>query len=152
MIHEAPANGGPIDVLHVVQSFFPDTTGGTEVHIETLIAALRAHGLAGAVAVPGANGRYEHNGIRVFPFSKGNGAGLPNLYSAANQEAARSFRAILGHIRPRVVHLHSYTSDISELLVDAALDVGAKTVFTYHMAAMSCARGTMLLMGQSVCD
>ena len=42
MTQEAPANSGTIDVLHVVQSFFPETTGGTEVHIETLIGALGA--------------------------------------------------------------------------------------------------------------
>lgn len=150
--YKAPARGTPVDVLHVVQSFFPNTTGGTEVYIETLITALRAHGLTGAVGTPLAGDSYDHRGIRVFPFSKGKATGLANVYSAANKEAAQSFRALLGDIRPRVVHLHSYTADVSELLVDAAQEVGARTVFTYHVAAMSCTRGTMLLMGQSVCD
>ena len=150
MTREAPANGGAIDVLHVVQSFFPETTGGTEVHIETLIGALGAHGLTGAVAIPGVGARYDHRGVRVFRFSKGTAA--PNVYSAANKDAAQSFRALLRSVRPRVVHLHSYTSDISELLVDAADEAGARSVFTYHVAAMSCARGTMLLMGQSICN
>jgi glycosyltransferase involved in cell wall biosynthesis len=151
-MHRAAANRGAIDVLHVVQSFFPDSSGGTEVHIATLITALSAHGLTGAVAVPGFGNSYDCRGIRVFPFSKGKTARFASVYSAPNDEAAEAFRELLGSIRPRVVHLHSYTSDISELLVDAAQDVGAKTVFTYHMAAMSCARGTMLLMGKSVCD
>lgn len=48
-----PASGAPADVLHVVNSFFPGSTGGTEVYVQTLIAALGAHGVRGTVAVPG---------------------------------------------------------------------------------------------------
>jgi glycosyltransferase involved in cell wall biosynthesis len=140
------------DVLHVLHSFFPETTGGTEVYVRTLIEALRTNGVSGVVAVPGSGDTYEHLGIPVFSFATGKRAGLDHAYFAPDEHAARSFRALIERIRPRVVHLHSYTAEISDRVVDAARDAGARTLLTYHVAGVSCRRGTLLYMGESACD
>jgi hypothetical protein len=54
-------------------------------------------------------------------------------------------------VRPRVVHLHSFTH-LSELMLDAARDASLRTVVTYLVPAVSCTRGTMLRMGGAPCD
>jgi hypothetical protein len=41
------------DILHIPFSYFPDPVGGTETYVAGLVAALPAHGLTNAVAVPG---------------------------------------------------------------------------------------------------
>ena len=141
-----------VDVLHVVNAYLPGSVGGTEIHVQTLITALDAYGVRGAVAVPGQGEGYEHCGVRVISFVRGNAAGLAHAYGQPNEDAARSFRALLKKIVPRVVHLHSFTAEVSELLVDAARDIGAKTVLTYHVPGVSCTRGTMMYMGETPCD
>ena len=142
-----------VDVLHVPFIFFPDPSGGTEVYVDGLVRALRSQGFEGAVAAPAnADAEYDHNEIRVFRFAKTASADLSYAYGMPDERAARSFHAVLGRVRPRIVHIHAHTAAVSELLVDAAHDAGAKVVFTYHTPTVSCARGTMLLMGRSPCD
>jgi glycosyltransferase involved in cell wall biosynthesis len=143
---------GGIDVLHVVGAYFPSSVGGTEVHVQTLIAGLDAHGVRCAVAVPADGERYEHAGVPVFPLARGSASGLAHAYGEPNEETAQSFRVLLGELKPRVVHLHSFTAEVSGLLVDAVRDIGAKTVLSFHIPGVSCARGTMLYMGETPCD
>jgi hypothetical protein len=104
------------------------------------------------VAVPAESERYRHANVPVFPLARGRASGLAHAYGEPNEETARSFRALLGELKPRIVHLHSYTAEISGLLVDAARDIGAKTVLSFHIPGVSCARGTMLYMGEAPCD
>lgn len=140
-------------ILHVPYIYYPDPVGGTEVYVESLIRALRAHGIEGTVAAPAsAEASYEHGGIRVHRIAKTANAVLSHAYGAPDPLAAQSFRSVLERVRPQIVHLHAHTAAVSEALVDAAHDAGAKVVFTYHTPTVSCARGTMLLMGQEPCD
>src|SRR5581483_1367785 len=71
---------------------------------------------------------------------------------APDEDAARSFTALLQRLRPRLVHLHARTAAVSERLADASHAAGARVVFTYHTPTVSCARGTMMWMGREPCD
>ena len=142
-----------LDVLHVPYTYFPDAAGGTEVYVRSLIAALRAHGLECGVAIPGmANKPYVHEGVPVFQFARARTPTFASAYGAPDEDAARSFRTLLARVRPRIVHLHSRTAAVSELLVDVAREEGAKVVFTYHTPTVSCARGTLMRFGRTPCD
>ena len=66
--------------------------------------------------------------------------------------AAEGFRTIVAQVRPDIVHLHARTAAVSERLVDVAHAAGARVVFTYHTPTVSCARGTMMLFGDTPCD
>jgi glycosyltransferase involved in cell wall biosynthesis len=143
---------GGIDVLHVVGSYFPESVGGTEVHVQTLIAAMEARGVRGAVAVPADGEHYAHSGVRVFRFARGSASGLAHAYGEPNEYAAQAFRHLLGEMKPRIVHLHAHSAEISELLVDGAHEIGARAVLSFHVPGVTCARGTMLYMGDTPCD
>jgi glycosyltransferase involved in cell wall biosynthesis len=150
-VYVAPANLA--DVLHVSYTYFPDAAGGTEVYVAGLVEALRSRGLSSAVAAPGeVDDAYLHEGAPVFRFATERDADLDRAYGAPDPRAAQSFRAVITRLRPRIVHLHASTAAVSVRLVDAAHEVGAKVVFTYHTPAVSCARGTMMWMGRSQCD
>jgi glycosyltransferase involved in cell wall biosynthesis len=141
------------EILHVPYTYFPDPVGGTEIYVASLVAALRSHGLAGAVAAPAeADAAYEHEDVPVFRFSTDRHAGLAQAYGAPDEAAARSFAALIARLRPRIVHLHARTGAVSGRLADIAHRAGAKIVFTYHTPTVSCARGTMMWMGHAPCD
>jgi glycosyltransferase involved in cell wall biosynthesis len=141
------------DVLHVPFTYFPDAIGGTEIYVASLVRELRRHGITGVVAAPGQTEvAYDHDEVPVFRLATDPRAGLTQAYGAPDQIVAQSFRALVARLRPRIVHLHARTSAVSERLVDAAHEVGAKVVFTYHTPTVSCVRGTMMWMGRSPCD
>jgi glycosyltransferase involved in cell wall biosynthesis len=140
-------------VLHVPYTYFPDAVGGTEVYVAGLVEGLRLHGIASAVAAPGeAQDAYLHNDVPVFRFTTEHRPDLNRAYGAPDRRAAQAFRAIISHLRPRIVHLHAITAAVSVQLIDAARDLGAKVVFTYHTPTVTCARGTMMWMGREPCD
>jgi glycosyltransferase involved in cell wall biosynthesis len=142
-----------MDVLHVPFTYFPDPVGGTEIYVAELVAALCTHGLRNGIAAPGhAEEAYYHNSIPVFRFARTPAPTLANAYGAPDEDAARSFRAVLVRVRPRIVHVHARTAAVSERLVDIAREGGAKVAFTYHTPTVTCIRGTMMRLGYTQCD
>jgi glycosyltransferase involved in cell wall biosynthesis len=140
------------EILHVPFTYFPDPSGGTEIYVSSLIAALETHGWRSAVAAPGkSDATYLHDGVPVFRFETPSSTGLEAAYGLPDKHAARGFRRIMLQLRPKLVHLHAYTSAVSEHLVQIAQELNAKVVFTYHTPTASCARGTMMQHGRSPC-
>lgn len=141
------------DILHVPYTYFPDVVGGTEVYVASLVAALRSHGIGGAVAAPGeAEAEYEYEQVPVYRFATDRNAGLAQAYGMPDAVAARSFAALVARRRPQIVHLHARTAAVSERLANIARRGGARVVLTYHTPTVSCARGTMMRLGRTPCD
>lgn len=142
-----------IRVLHVPYTFFPDQPGGTEIYVAALIEGMREHGYDGIVAAPAERDSiYDHNDIRVYRFKQNPLSSLDAAYGAPDEIAAQSFRNIIQEVKPRILHVHAHTAAVSERLVDEARTTGAKVFFSYHAPTASCIRGTMMLMGDTVCD
>jgi glycosyltransferase involved in cell wall biosynthesis len=148
-----PGNQAARGILHVPYTYFPDPCGGTEVYVRGLAQRLSAHGYANAVAAPAAaSATYEHAGLPVHRFATDLRPRLDLAYGVPDEIAAEGFRAIVAQARPDIVHLHACTAAVSERLVDVAHAAGARVVFTYHTPTASCARGTMMLFGETPCD
>ncbi|HEX2780221.1 MAG TPA: glycosyltransferase [Gemmatimonadaceae bacterium] len=144
------------DILHVPYTYFPDSAGGTETYVAALIRGLRRQGVTSAVASPVDRGQpreYVHDGAAVYRFeSSGSRLPLEAQYGDGDPVAAEAFAALLRTRRPRLVHLHGWTSGISLRMLRAAHDAGMPVVHTYHTPSVSCARGTLMLYGRDVCD
>jgi glycosyltransferase involved in cell wall biosynthesis len=140
-------------VLHVPFTYFPDAVGGTEIYVAGLAAALKQYCFTSIIAAPGdANTAYEHDGITVYRFARSLPQTFANAYGFPDENAAHSFRAVLERVRPDIVHLHAQTAAVSERLADEAHKARAKVIFTYHTPTVSCLRGTLMLMGDGICD
>jgi hypothetical protein len=140
-------------VLHVPYIYFPDAVGGTEVYVRALAQRLGARGYRSAVAAPGKlAATYVDGGLPVYRFPTDLRPRLELAYGVADEIAAEGFRTIIAQSRPDIVHLHARTAATSERLVDVAHAAGARVVFTYHTPTASCARGTMMLFGETPCD
>jgi glycosyltransferase involved in cell wall biosynthesis len=121
--------------------------------VRGLAQRLEARGYPSAVAAPALQAaEYQDAGLPVHRFAIDAAQGLAHAYGAPDEVAAAGFASIVARLRPRIVHLHARTSAVSGLLINIAHKAGAAVIFTYHTATVSCARGTMMLMGQQPCD
>jgi glycosyltransferase involved in cell wall biosynthesis len=140
-------------ILHVPYTYFPDPCGGTEVYVQDLAQRLSTLGYANAVAAPaGASATYEHAGLPVHRFATDLRPRLDLAYGVPDEISAESFKTVIAQTQPQIVHLHARTAAVSEKLIDIAHAGGARVVFTYHTPTVSCARGTMMLFGETPCD
>jgi glycosyltransferase involved in cell wall biosynthesis len=158
-MHEAsPADGsasaersGRLDVLHVCFNFRPDPVGGTEVYVEALADGLRTRGLKCGIAAPGSREAAYNGAVPIYRW-KTDPVGFASAQGRPDPADAVAFRKILEQAKPRIVHLHARTSAISTRLLDAAHEMGARTVVTFHTPSMSCRRGTLMRGGITPCD
>lgn len=140
-------------IVHVPFTFAPDPVGGTEVYVANLVGALRARGVEGLVAAPGArNECYEAQHIAVHRFAMSSQVRLEDLYGQGDLAAAAAFGAVLDDVRPDLVHLHAYTSAVSLRTLREAKRRRLPVVFTFHTPTVTCQRGTLLEYGASICD
>src|SRR5258706_16010410 len=145
--------GRPMKVVHVPFSFHPDPAGGTEVYVEALARYQQEMGLNVTVAAPGMkNDAYMHQGLAVRRYRvSGETLALRNLYAMDDPVAADSFAPVLSEEAPDLLHLHAFTSGVSNQLVSLAKTYGIPVAFTYHTPTVSCQRGTLFYFGPEVC-
>jgi hypothetical protein len=123
------------------------------VYVRALAQQLGARGYPSAVAAPGAApAAYMEDGLPVYRFPSDSRPRLELAYGVADEIAAEGFRTLVAQARPDIVHLHARTAAVSERLIDVAHAAGARVIFTYHTPTASCARGTMMLFGETPCD
>jgi glycosyltransferase involved in cell wall biosynthesis len=77
---------------------------------------------------------------------------VSQLYGSGDTVAAGEFAKLLDEEQPDLLHLHAFTSAVSLQLIRQAKRRGIPVVFTYHTPTVTCARGTLLLWGNDICD
>jgi glycosyltransferase involved in cell wall biosynthesis len=147
-----PDRASPFRVLLGVPWYFPDSVGGTEVHVRGLARKLIEAGIDVAVASPAqkpdAAATYVHDGIRVFRYP------VPYATSGeidANRPEPREWCEVLDRFAPAIVDLHSLTSGLELAHLKAARHRGAQTIVTFHVPGVICARGPFMRFGKTPC-
>lgn len=134
-------------MLHGVPWFLPESIGGTEVYVASLVAAMERRGVDGAVAVFRAGGssrRYRHQRVEVreIAVSGHDSRGLGESI-AAFREWVKDFD---------LYHQHAWTSACNAIPLRAAREAGCATVFTAHVPDVHCLSGTMIRDAEAPCD
>lgn len=142
-------------VLQVTAWYPPFDLGGTEVYLEGLVRELRTLEIESTVLVPRHNKAEEtfaQAGTRVStylvdenPTPKAMRDGTPHLHF-------EQFRAHLLKNRGAIYHQHSWTRGCGSHHLQAARDLGFRTVLTVHVAGNICLRGTMMRFDETACD
>jgi glycosyltransferase involved in cell wall biosynthesis len=141
-------------IMHVPFTFLPDPIGGTEVYVDNLARDLRDLGVDAIVAAPGETSRaYTLDGLRIRRYAGVKKiTDVSQLYGSGDAVAAGEFAKLLEEERPDLLHLHAFTSAVSLELIRHAKGRSIPVVFTYHTPTVTCARGTLLLWGEDICD
>jgi glycosyltransferase involved in cell wall biosynthesis len=144
--------------MRVVESagfYYPDSLGGTEVYVSSLVKGLQAQGIECVVAAPTHSNeaaRYVHDGSEVFRYP------VPEHWlrrETRNLTPHRDFQIFEGWLRKQradIYHQHSWTTACGIWHLEAAKQLGLKTVVTVHLPTNVCLRGTMLFEGRTACD
>src|SRR6266700_50912 len=126
-------------IIHVPFTFAPDLC---ELDDDAIVAA------------PGERSRaYTLDGLRVRRYARVKKiTDVSQLYGSGDTVAAGEFAKLLDEERPDLLHLHAFTSAVSLQLIRQAKRRSIPVVFTYHTPTVTCARGTLLLWGEYICD
>jgi glycosyltransferase involved in cell wall biosynthesis len=135
--------------------YYPDSSGGTEVYVRTLVQELKRQGIDCTIAAPISAEepyQYSYEGVEVFRYP------VPNIWDPGEIQGKRQprkfsiFESWLHDQRGSVYHQHSWTTGCGLWHLEAAKRLGLRTVLTVHVPGNVCMRGTMLLNGQVPCD
>jgi glycosyltransferase involved in cell wall biosynthesis len=142
-------------ILQVSGWYPPYRLGGTEVYLEGLISALRPMGVASAVLVPRVGSmpeRYAHLGTSVETYRVNEKVEATEFRWGVPHQEFELFRQKLKGHREAIYHQHSWTRGCGPHHLQAARDLGMRTVVTVHVPSNICLRGTMLRFGKVACD
>jgi glycosyltransferase involved in cell wall biosynthesis len=142
-------------VIHSAGFYFPDSIGGTEVYVDSLATELQGHGVECVVAAPRSKAdalHYLHNGVEVFRYPSPEHWRRRETQGKVPHQYFSVFEAWLRTQKADAYHQHSWTTGCGLWHLNAAKQLGLKTIVTVHVAGIVCKRGTMLHEGLSACD
>lgn len=147
--------------MKIVQAagwYHPDSVGGTEVYVATLVKELRAAGHEVLVAAPepglAVPRAYTYEGCEVFRYPI---PAAPSRDEAQGEIAVRGaeyFHRWLASTRADVVHMHTFVTGLGLPEIAAARAAGSRVIVTTHSSSLgyTCQRGTLMLRGETLCD
>ena len=147
--------------MKVVQAlgwYFPSSTGGTEVYVNSVAQHLTRAGAEVAVAAPRAGmkapERYTHHGIPVYRYPVPASATRAEARGEVIARGAEHLHRWLAVEKPDVVHFHTLLTGLELFEIEAARSGGARVLVTAHTSALGylCPRGTLLRWGRDACD
>lgn len=142
-------------VVHCVGFYFPDSTGGTEVYVRDLVAALSDREIDGMIIAATDQGydRYTWQGVDVVRYPT-DAAAIPAASVPGERLSVRlsPFQKIVEEAAPDIFHLHSWTSGAGLGHLRQVARMRIPSIVTMHVPSALCMRGTMLLYGKRACD
>jgi len=147
-----------VKILQVVHDYLPEHVGGTEVHAHQVACVLSAkgHDVVCAYTERDTNApagelrELKLDGVRLLECVHQREYG--DVRETWRQDdAARSFAAILERERPDVVHFQHF-ANWGARCISHARDMGCATVITMHDYFALCDRATMLDVNDSLCS
>jgi glycosyltransferase involved in cell wall biosynthesis len=138
-------------VVHCLGFYFPDQVGGSEVYVRDLAAALADLDVESTItaATTGPAREYAWEGVPVFRYPSDSA----RIIEGDGPELRRtSFQNLIGRLQPDLFHLHSWNPGAGREHLRQVAELGIPSIFTQHVPAPLCIRGTVLLEGKTACD
>lgn len=141
-------------IVHVIDSFFPDSNAGTEQYVLwlSLFLSEKGHNVSIIAATTDESKKYIFKGIPVYRFQVPNKPTAKELNGHMPPRGIDNFIFLLRQLKPEIVHFHSFNRAINSYHLKLAKNQGYKTVFTAHLSNLFCIKGDFLLFGKEPCD
>lgn len=141
-------------IVQVLDSFFPDSIGGTENYVYHVSHAMLSlgHDVCIVAAKKGCTEDYDIDGLHVRRFPIAQTATKQELIEVVPPKGINEFLDIIKDFRPDIVHFNTFNRAINSYHLKAVHDIGIKTVFTAHQSGIFCLKGTMLNGKGERCD
>ncbi|CEJ43607.1 glycosyltransferase [Umezakia ovalisporum] len=141
--------------IHTSSWYFPETSGGVEVYIDSLVQGLQTHGVGAIVAACRHSieeETYKHNNVPVYRYPVFANQRKIQVHKQLPHGGFESFANWLKNNRADVYHQHSWRFDCGLPHLAMAKKLAMATVVTVHMPEPLCLRGTMMRYGQQICN
>jgi glycosyltransferase involved in cell wall biosynthesis len=144
--------------VRIVEStafYYPDSSGGTEVYVRSLVSELKRKGVECVIAAPRSaevHCQYHYEGVEVFRYPVPKRWDPDEIRGSRQPRKFAIFEGWLGGQRANIYHQHSWTTGCGLWHLCAAKRLGLNTIVTVHVPGNVCMRGTMLLHGRVPCD
>jgi glycosyltransferase involved in cell wall biosynthesis len=135
--------------------YLPESAGGTEHYVHALALELRALGVECVVMAPVDGDRerhYTHEGVEVVRYPVPPARSLEQHRGERPHSCFERFGELLAATDADVFHLHSLTYGCNAHHLARARALGMRTLTTFHVPGVVCARGTMMRWGREACD
>jgi glycosyltransferase involved in cell wall biosynthesis len=135
--------------------YFPDTSGGVDVYIDSLLNSLQAQGIEAIVAAPRQGleeDNYIYNNIAVYRYPVFPKHTQLQAYKQLPHGGFAAFAHWLKHQQGDIYHQHSWRFDCGLQHLALARKLGMATVVTVHMPEILCLQGTMMKYGREPCN
>ncbi len=145
-------------IVQAVGWYHPDSVGGTEIYVESLVKALRADGHEVLIAAPepglASPRTYAWDGCEVFRYPIPESPSRDEAQGDAVVRGATHFHRWLASARADVVHMHTFVTGLGLHEIRAARSAGSRVVATTHASSLGflCQRGTLMWNGDELCD
>ncbi len=141
-------------ILFIVESFFPDRYGGTEIYVLNLCHYFKRNNWNVNVLITTSNDQenYTYDGIPIHTFSIPKTADAKELNGLQPPRGIENFIEKLESLKPDVVHFHSLGRAINGYHLMRAKELGYKIVFTPHLGNLFCIKGNLLLYEKYNCN
>jgi glycosyltransferase involved in cell wall biosynthesis len=142
-------------LIHTTSWYFPDTSGGVDVYIDSLLKGLQGHGLSAQVAAPRkgtTEDNYIFNDIPVYRYPVFPESTKTQVYKQLPHGGFESFAHWLKREKGDIYHQHSWRYDCGLQHLALARQLGMNTVVNIHMPEILCLQGTMMKYGREPCN
>ncbi|MDH5231435.1 MAG: glycosyltransferase [Gammaproteobacteria bacterium] len=135
-------------VAHSIAWYFPESSGGTEVYLKTLVDHLKNdHDMSSIVVIPVHSTKQINTVFENIEVLK-----IPVSSNSSEKLDLSLFEECLQAKKVDIYHQHSWTTSCGPELLQSAKRLGYKTVLTIHVPGNICLRGTMMKFGKYPCD
>ncbi len=136
-------------ILHVPYCYTPDSLGGTEVYVRSLVNELKQFKVESAIAVFAPHAEFESiDGIDVYRCHYD--TGYAQIYGTVAPAAVEAWLAIVDRAKPDLVHLHARNPALHSAVVKAIQARGIPVIYSSHLASY-CLRGSVMYKGVEPC-
>lgn len=145
-------------VFQVLNHFLPQQTAGTEVYSWALSKLLQQSGVDVKIVIPhygkAAAADYVYDGLAVHQYEEPSVVDRSLIMGFRAPDGLQNFIAYLKQEQPALVHFHELagSNGITLKHVQAAKDIGAKVIMTFHLAGYSCKTGTLVFKSEKLCN
>jgi glycosyltransferase involved in cell wall biosynthesis len=142
-------------VAHICGYYFPESAGGTETYVASLVRELGALGIKSVVAAPilgSVPRKYEYEGTSVFRYPVGEQRTIRQIRGLARHDFFSVFEDWLRMQKCNVYHQHTWNPGCGFFHLKCAKQLLLPTALTMHLASNVCIRGTMMRFGKEPCD
>ena len=145
-------------IVHVLSSYLPNQIAGTEVYVSALVRELKKRNINSKVIIPNIgkteNEYYFFEETEIIKYAEPSTEKRSILTGNEAPMGLIPFTKILKSEHPDLVHFHEVAGGVGVGIfhVNAAKEMGFKTLMTFHLAKYTCKTGSLMYMNETKCD